>query len=428
MKNLIKTAALMAALVWSVAFVSCSKEDDPVDQTVNHIYLSVPEAGGSTIVDGSGETITVMVTLSKKVEAAVSLDFAIESAHADMFVLEGNPVRIAAGENSGFFTVKSADKLTTVENVDASFSIKNLDESKFDLASNLSIKLLPAPGAGTLTPEEMALVAAWKNSYGIDLLPWIDNVALTGTIEFPGDGYRDPFIMPETITLNGYTAFSISKDATAEVPALDMVENPMGMSDYLYQSFKRLTIDDKEYFALEDDGNGLDLMRLINWNSNSEESFAASLPGIKITGISSGKATLEFVAEGDDYILNSKGEPIYSEALEDYFVYSYHTSWIPFKYTYTAWDRQLGLVEAGDAEAAELLGYGVSAAPASYLGVNDVLEDYWEFDSEEDLINLYVEPKGEIDFNAGTMTFEFPFDHADQYGYSRVKVTYTIKK
>ena len=426
MKNSIKLMAAMAALVWSIAFVSCSKDDVPA-QSINHIYLSVPQDGGNAIVDGSGESVTVMVTLSRKADEAVSFNFALDGEQADMFVLEDNPVKIAVGENSGFLTVRSADKLTITENVEVSFSIANLDENKYDISSNITVKLLPAPGAGTLTAEEVALLAAWKKD-GIDLFPWLGNVALTGTIEFPGDGYRAPFIAPENISLNGFTAFAISKDATAETPALDMVENPMGMADYLYKAFKNLTVDDKEYFALEDDGNGLDLMALINWNANSTESFAVSLPGIKITNVADGKATLEFVAEGEDYILNSKGEKIYNEALEEDFVYSYHTSWIPFNYTYTAWDRQLGLVEAGDAAATELLGYGVSAAPASYLGVNDVLEDYWELDGEEDAINLYVFPKGEIDFNAGTMTFEFPFDHADQYGYSRVKVTYTIKK
>lgn len=428
MKNLIKFAAVMAALVWSVAFVSCSKDDDDVTTTINHIYLSVPQDGGNAIVDGSGESVTVMVSLSKPVDAAVSFNFKIESQQADMFVLEDNPVKIEAGKNSGFLTVKSADKLSIVDNVEATFSITNLDESKFDIASNITVKLLPAPGAGVLSPEQIALIAAWKETYNVDLLPWIGNVALTGTIEFPGDGYRDPFITPETINLSGYSAFAIGKDASAEVPSLDMVENPMGMTDYLYKAFRNLTIDDKAFFAYEDGGNGLDLMSLINWNSNTEESFAVALPGIKITEINNGKATLEFVAEGEDYIYNSKGETIYDEMLDAPFVYADHASWIPFKYTYTAWDRQLGLVEKGDAAATELLGYGVSAAPASYLGISDVLEDYWEIDSEEDKINLYVYPKGEIDFNAGTMTFEFPFDHADQYGYSRVKVTYSLNK
>lgn len=429
MKKTIKCLAAMAALVWSASFVSCSDDNDgPADPVINHIYLSVPQDAGNSIVDGSGDAVTVMVTLSKAVDANVSFNFALEGDNTDMFVLEDNPVVIENGKNSGFFTVKSADKLTTTENVEVTFSITNLDDKKFDLAANTTVKLLPAPGAGVLTPEEMALVAAWKEKYNVDILPWIGNVALTGTIEFPGDGYRDPFIAPETINLNGFTAFAISADATEDTPALDMVENPMGMSDYLYKAFRDLTVDDKAFFAYEDGGNGLDLMELISWNANSEESFAVALPGIKITSIENGKATLEFVAEGEDYILNSKGETIYDELMESDYVYSFHTSWIPFTYTYTAWDRQLGLIESGDAAAAELLSYGVSAAPASYLGINDVLEDYWEIDEdEEDKINLYVEPKGEIDFNAGTMTFEFPFDHADQYGYSRIKVTYSLK-
>ena len=429
MKRTIKNLAAMAALIWSIPFVSCSDDNDgPSDPVINHIYLTVPQDKGNSIVDGSDEAVTVMVTLSRAVEANASFNFTVEGENADMFILEDNPVVIDAGKNSGFFTVKSANKLTIAENIEVTFSIAGLDDKKFDIAANTTVKLLPAAGVGDLSPEELALINVWKEKYNIDLTPWLDNVALEGTIEFPGDGYRDPFIAPETINLNGFTAFAISKGATEETPAIDMIENPMGMTDYLYKSFLGLTIEDKEFFAYEDGGSGLDLMELINWKKSEDESFAVALPGIKLTSIADGKATLEFVAEGDDFIYNSKGETIYDEVMEDDFVYSYHTSWIPFNYTYTAWDRQLGLVEEGDAAAIELLTYGVTAAPASYLGVNDVLEDYWDLDGEEDVINLYVYPKGEIDFNAGTMTFEFPFDHADQYGYSRVKVTYTLKK
>lgn len=90
---------------------------------------------------------------------------------------------------------------------------------------------------------------------------------------------------------------------------LDMTENPMGMTEYLYKTLRQLTVDDNEYFALEDDGSGLELMELINWNDKSEESFTVSLPGLKITDIHDGKATVEFVAEGDDYILNAQANP-----------------------------------------------------------------------------------------------------------------------
>lgn len=77
----------------------------------------------------------------------------------------------------------------------------------------------------------------------------------------------------------------------------------------------------------------------------------------------------------------------------------------------------------------EMQSYGISAAPATHLGLSDVLEDSWEIDEDEDGVsNLYVAPHAEIDFNAGTMTFIFPFDTEDQYGYSRIAVTYTLQK
>ncbi|MDE5920555.1 MAG: DUF4929 domain-containing protein, partial [Paramuribaculum sp.] len=261
------------------------------------------------------------------------------------------------------------------------------------------------------------------------LTPWIGSITLQGTIEFPGSGNRAPFIQPQTIQLSGNTVFGISKLADETTPVLDMTENPMGMTEYLYKTLRQLTVDDNEYFALEDDGTGLELMELIDWNAKSEESFTASLPGLRITNINDGKATVEFVAEGDDYILNAQGEPIYSPVSEEDLVYAYHTSWIPFTYQFTAWNRQLALIEGGDPLAMELQSYGVSAAPAAHLGISDVLEDAWEIDEDEDgVANLYVAPHAEIDFNAGTMTFVFPFDSEDQYGYSRITVTYTLQK
>lgn len=419
--------ASAATLFLAFAAASCSdRKDEP--EVINHIYFSIPD-GNSSITDNTDETVTVAISLSSPVAAATSFTVEVTGGDASLLSLGGNPVNIAAGSTTGTFTVSSANTGTVTQSTSFGFTISNLNPTKFDIAQNATVTLLPAANESPLTPEQQALVKHWRTAYGIDLTPWIGSVALQGTIEFPGNGNRTPFILPKTIQLNGNSVFAISSDADETTPVLDMTENPFGMTEYLYQTFRQLTVDDSEYFALEDDGNGLELMDLIKWNASSEESFTVSLPGLRLTNISNGKATVEFVAEGDDYILNANGEPIYSSLLESDLVYAYHTSWIPFDYQFTAWNRQLALIENGDPLALELQTYGVSAAPACYLGLSDVLEDYWEIDEdEEDVPNLYVEPKAEIDFNAGTMTFVFPFDTEDQYGYSRITVTYTIIK
>ncbi|MDE5720272.1 MAG: DUF4929 domain-containing protein [Paramuribaculum sp.] len=421
--------ASAAALLFAFTAASCSdNNDEPEPEVINHIYFSIPD-GNSSITDNTDETVTVAINLSSPLATATSFTVELTGSDASLLTLGNNPVSIAAGATTGTFTVASANAGTITESTSFGFTIRDLDPAKFDIAQNATVTLLPAVIESTLTPEEQALVNQWRTAYGIDLTPWIGSITLQGTIEFPGSGNRAPFIQPQTIQLSGNTVFGISKLAAETPPVLDMTENPMGMTEYLYKTLRQLTVDDNEYFALEDDGTGLELMELIDWNAKSEESFTASLPGLRITNINDGKATVEFVAEGDDYILNAQGEPIYSPVSEEDLVYAYHTSWIPFTYQFTAWNRQLALIEGGDPLAMELQSYGVSAAPAAHLGISDVLEDAWEIDEDEDgVANLYVAPHAEIDFNAGTMTFVFPFDSEDQYGYSRITVTYTLQK
>lgn len=421
--------ASAAALLFAFTAASCSdSNEEPEPEVINHIYFSIPD-GNSSITDNTEETVTVAISLSSPLATATSFTVELTGSDASLLTIGNNPVSIAAGSTTGTFTVASANAGTITESTSFGFTIRDLDPAKFDIAQNATVTLLPAANESTLTPEEQALVDQWRTAYGIDLTPWIGTVALQGTIEFPGSGNRAPFISPQTIQLSGSTVFAISKDADDTTPVLDMTENPMGMTEYLYKTLRQLTVDDNEYFALEDDGSGLELMELINWNDKSEESFTVSLPGLKITDIQDGKATVEFVAEGDDYILNAQGEPIYSPNTDGYLTYYYHSSWIPFSYQFTAWNRQLALIENNDPIAMEMQSYGISAAPATHLGLSDVLEDSWEIDEDEDGVsNLYVAPHAEIDFNAGTMTFVFPFDTEDQYGYSRITVTYTLQK
>lgn len=418
------TAAVVAMM--TVGAVSCSDSKDDEPTSPNSIYLSIAD-GQSTITAGTDEVINVSVNLSNVEKNDITLEFEAEGENAQYIELFDNPATVKAGTTVSSFGVKAAEGISPESKVSVTLTIKNIDANRFTLKQNVTVTVLPKIVNSDLTEQEQALIDGWKSKYGVDLTPWIGSVKLSGTLEFPGDGTLAPFVSPETVTLSGFSIFGINEDADSDTPVIDMLENPMGMSDYLYKSFINLTVGDKEYFALEDDGLGLELMDLINWNSESEESFAVTLPGLKIKNINNGVAEIEFVAEGEHEILDSKGNPIYSEEFEGNLIYNYATSWIPFDYTYSAWSRQLALVEEGDPKALELLTYEVSAAPASYLGMTGILEDEWAEEMEDGEDSHYVAPKGTINFNDGTMTFEFPFDHSDQYGYSVVRVTYTLE-
>lgn len=428
--NISKYLASAAAILLACSAVSC-KDDNGADEpaTKTHIYLGTTD-GSTSLAEDSEQPITVEVALSAAAKEALTLDFELIGDAAAALELDGNPVTIGKGETTGTFSVKSRQTGMLTEAATATFAINGLDASKYDLLENLTITVLPGAAAATLTPEQKALLDGYKETLGIDLYPWMGNVALTGSIEFPGSGTRDPFVAPATITLNGQTLFTLGADATEDTPALDMTANPMGMTEYLHKSFRQLTVEDKEYFDNADADYSVRLMRLLNWSDASAETFAVTLPGLKITSLepATKKASVEFVVEGDNLVLDSNGNPIHDDINDFDLTYDFSYDRVPFEYSYTAWDRMLALIEGRNPDALELMSSMLSH-PAQYLGISSVLTDDWEIDEEEDGVrNLYTEPKGEIDFANGTMTFEFPFDHADQYGYSRVKVVYSLAK
>lgn len=428
--NISKYLASAAAILLACSAVSC-KDDNGADEpaTKTHIYLGTTD-GSTSMAEDSDQPITVEVALSAAAKEALTLEFELIGDAAAALELEGNPLTIGKGETTGTFSVKSRQTGMLTEAATATFAINGLDASKYDLLENLTITVLPGAAAATLTPEQKALLDGYKETLGIDLYPWMGNVALTGSIEFPGSGTRDPFVAPATITLNGQTLFTLGADATEDTPALDMAANPMGMTEYLHKSFRQLTVEDKEYFDNADADYSVRLMRLLNWSDASAETFAVTLPGLKITSIDTGakKAAVEFVTEGDNLVLDSNGNPVHDDINDFDLTYDFSSDRVPFKYSYSAWDRMLALIEGRNPDALELMSSMLSH-PAQYLGISSVLTDDWEIDEDEDGVrNLYTEPKGEIDFANGTMTFEFPFDHADQYGYSRVKVVYSLAK
>lgn len=421
----------LAAMLFIACFVaSCSDDDESVPASKNRIYLTVE--GNNTLSEDSDDEITVKIELSRNASENLTLDFTIENDTENGMVITNNPLIIAKGNNSGVLVIKSKKQNVYEQLTQMSLAINGLDTQKYMLDGTAIFFVKPSAGTSSLTPEQQALIDTYKQTYGIDLTPWMDAVALQGSIEFPGDGYRDPFVAPATISLNGKTVFTLSENSDADQIVLKMTDNPMGMAEYMHTTLRQLTVEDAEYFANEDAGASYELMQLLNWNSASAETFSVTLDNLKLTNFDATTQTadIEFVTEGTRYVLDKNGEQIYDEALEDYLLYNYGSaeSWIPFEYNYSAWDRMLDLISEKNPAVIEIM-TSCLASPASYLGVSDILTDYWGIDEEEDeAINLYVTPKGRIDFANGTMTFEFPFDHADQYGYSRVNVTYSLQK
>lgn len=425
--NTTKFLASAASLLLTCAMVSCTEDNEP-SSGMTHIYVS--SSTGVTSIFQGAEGITLDITLSAPATEATTLKVTAEGDAAAALEFAPEYVTVAAGATTAQFTVTATGAVA--EEATATITVSDFDSKKFDVKETLSLTVYPATGAYELNETELAMVEAFKQQYGVDLTPWLGYVDLKGTIEFPGGGSLEAFVEPTTIDLEGVSIFRINPASTPANLILDMTSNPMGMSEYLYSAFRNLTIDDKEIFAYEDEeynGGNLSLMERLNWNSNSIEEFVVSLPGMTFDiDPATKKGSVNFIVEGDcnatdaegNILEDQEGEPLTLNSTADR---------VNFNYFYTAWNRQVDLFLKKDPIVFEQTCYSVFSHPAAHLGLSNVLTNDWEEDIEgEGEESLYCEPKGTVDFEKGTMTFVFPFDHADQYGYSRVKVVYTIAK
>lgn len=424
--NITKYLACAAAFMLAVGATSCSEDKEDEPSVKNRIYLTVP-GGETTITTAYTDEIVVDVAFSSALAEATTFNFAFTGSNPSAMTVVDNPVAVPAGVTSHSIKVKYVGGELT-DPISLELGISDLNTTVYSLEQTAKFTINPVAVIAGLTPEQTAIVEALKTNTGVDMTPWIGDVALTGTIEFPGSDYLSTIAQPQTIQLGGVTTFTLGSNADENTMSLKMASNPMGMTNYLYDLFRNVTVLDEEYFAYDDPDYSpasVTLMNLLGWNKDSQETFDVTLDNLKVVNYDPATQTgeIEFVVEDEDgqFAYDAEGNTIYVEALESDLQFGGgHTSWIPFDYKFSAWDRMLGMLS--NPEIAEIIAYNTSH-PASYLGIYDVTEDALEAEN-----SLWVTPKGTIDFANGTMTFEFPFSVELQNDYSRVKVTYTLAK
>lgn len=387
-------------LTAAAASTSCNEEKATGYSGTNKIYLTAAD-NNAVMTESDATPLEIEVTLTSTVETATTLTFRLEDDAQELLRLEGNPVTIAAGEKSASLQVISNEKNLLTESCYITLGIDAAQvPAGMELAEALRIRLNPNPAIPELTDDQKALIEGYKEKFGFDLNEVLGVMKCTTTLDIPGDGTTNDFATPETRTINGQTVLTLSEESTADMPVLKMVDNPMGLTEYLYWVFRQNTIDDDEYWTqMGEESANQRLMDRIEWTATSEETFNVTLDGIKCKNLSSSSADLDILGEVED----SYGDP--------YMI-------VPFDYSFSAWDRQKKLLDAGDADMQEIYDQGGFANPAFYLF-------YCGADTDEYESGNWLESKGHIDFEKGEMTFQFVIDHAYASDYTRVHVTYT---
>ena len=401
-------------LLTAAVATSCNEEKATGYSGTNKIYLMAAD-NNAVMTESDATPLEVEVTLTSTVATATTLTFQLENDTQELLRLEGNPVTIAAGEKSATLQVISNEKNLLTESTYITLGIDAAQvPAGMELAEALRIRVNPNPAIPELTDEQKALIEGYKQKFGFDLNEVLGVMKCTTTLDIPGDGMTNDFATPETRTIDGQTVLTLSEESTADMPVLKMVDNPMGLTEYLYWVFRQNTVDDDEWWNSTDEENASPsnqyLMKTIDWTPTSNETFNVTLDGIKCQNISASGADLDILGEAKA-CSGIKG-------YEDYEII--YSPVVPFEYSFSAWTRQKELLDAGNAEMIEAYISGGSAEPSYYLFAVSCSQE----DADDWGFSNLIENKGHIDFEKGEMTFQFNFAHTYAGDYTIVHVTY----
>ena len=380
---------------------SCGDDNNDNGYTgVNQIYLSAE----NPVIEETGNTpLTVNVDLTTACEQSVTLNFEILNNEKEVLKLENNPVTIPAGSKTATFRVVSNQKELLVEDTYFEIGISALPLENMKLNSTLRVRVKPNPQIPELTEAQKVLIEGYKTKYGIDLNDWLGIVSCHTEVISPANGSTTPFAAEFTKKYDGKTIMTLSEQSTSEVPVLKMLDNPMGLTEYMAWVLRQETVDNDEFWYGEFVGENFPMiMNLLNWNKTNPGTLTMSLNGVKLTAISDGKADIDFLGIKTD-------------------AYGDELTVVPFEYVFSPWELQKKLIAEGNQDAIDLESTDGTSNPEHYFMLTAADEDGWD-DADN-----FVEPVGKIDFKAKKMTFQFVIDHYLAGGYTRVTVAYEKK-
>ncbi len=409
MKILAKTTLML--MLGAFVFASCSDDDDEKEMT-NYVQLSVD--GDPTLYEDATEGITVTVTLARAVEQQSTITLSISGDDKGAVKLSSNTVTFAAGEKTATVELLSNNANVLAVNEVVYIEVTGFSDSNMQVleGNQVSVTVKPAASVPELTAEQLALIDGYKESLGIDLTKVLGIVDVTTVITFGNDDKETENNGEDTRTLTGKSIITLSEHATADKPVLKITSNPMGMGSFIYEKYRRCTVEDDEYYLQMPVQAAL--INAVNYNF-ATETFDVTL---------------------DDLTLNTDGTISFTKVVTD--EYDEEITKVPFAYTYSLWTRLQQLAESG-AEVAVNEGetdvnYSVSDLleqynpfnPDAVLGNSDIATDTYMHDPSN-----YTSPTSSYDLTDGSMKFEFSWDYgagAILYDYIRVNVTYTLHK
>ena len=386
---------------------SCSNDIDYTYKGSNYIQISTADA--PAIAENDDRPVTVDVLLATAVETDATIHFELSGNEDGVLNMEndGN-VLIKAGEKKASFKIASNHKSLLNTQKVLTLKVKDFTDSRMRVWNELKLIAKPSPTLPELTEEQIELIEGYRERYGVNLNRFIGEVKCHVTVIYPADDIGI-FYDEETRSFEGKSVITLSDNATAERPILKMIDNPLGLTSFLWEILKKETVENDEGWM--DQPYNQAMVKAINF-SEDEEEFKVLLDNIELEPETQ---SISFVTTVQD---------INGDDLEN----------VPFEYSFTACDRWKTMGEQGktvsvldgdswvEYSVAELITeYTTTLDPIAYLLYSSIDEDTWENEPSD-----FIESKGS--FNEDTFTFQFSWDHAYSAGYTQIYVTYTLNK
>ena len=386
---------------------SCSNDIDYTYKGSNYIQIST--ADDPAIAENDDRPVTVDVLLATAVETDATIHFELSGNEDGVLNMENDgSVLIKAGEKKASFKIASNHKGLIKAQRSMTLKVKDYTDPRMQAWRDLKLIVKPSVESPTLTEEQLELIKGYKEKYGLDLNQFIGVLKCNVEIRYP-EGDIGTFYDEETRSFEGKSVITLSDNATAERPILKMIDNPLGLTSFLWEILKKETIEDDEVWMEQPYNQAM--VKAINF-SEDEEEFNVLLDNIELEPEAQSISFVTTVQDVNGYDLKN----------------------VPFEYSFTAWDRWKTMGEQGktvsvlegdnwvEYSVAELITeYAITLDPIAYLLYSSIDEDEWENEPSD-----FIEPKGS--FNEDTFTFQFSWDHYNSGGYTQIYVTYTLNK
>lgn len=398
----------MAALLCMTAGVTACSENEEGKKQTNYVRLSSQQS--LILHEDQADTLLVDLLLGQAVQSRTVLEFELKQNADSVLALVNSPLVLEPGTKTAVLKIVSNRKSRLEETRPMELVLKSSTDAHIRLWNTTPpfvLTVRPDSELQELTEEQKQMVAGYKERLGIDVSRFLGRLDCKVRIVFPTDEKGTFFTDNEVREFTGKSVLALSEKATADVPVLKMTDNPMGLTTFLYEIFKKETVESEFWMGMP---YARPVLNLIGYQP-AQEIFDVTLDSLVL-----------HADKHVDFMGNAKN--LYDEDI----------TVVPFRFEYSAWDRMKKQAAQGDKfqveeggtqveyTLADAIASGTSLNPEAYLFASTIDSDVWENDPSD-----WVAPSASFDEQAGTLTFTFPWDHTNSSGYTQIQVVYTLK-